>query len=89
MPWKQKSTQALRAINQLEEKGYFCIYFAFSYLFDNVEHFWTICARSIRWELVKKYNNRVNNLREAKHCNIPIMEKLDNIFDIVLNKTEI
>ncbi|GES85313.1 P-loop containing nucleoside triphosphate hydrolase protein [Rhizophagus clarus] len=78
-----KSTRALRAIDQLEERGYFCIYFAFSYLSDNVERFWTTCARGIRRELVKKYNDRVNNLRKAKHCNIPFMENLDDIFDIL------
>ena len=64
--------------------------FAFSYLSDNVKRFWTTCTRDIRQELAKKYNNKVNNLKGAKHYNIvPVMEKLDDIFDVFSNKTEI
>ncbi|CAG8693607.1 14592_t:CDS:2 [Funneliformis caledonium] len=64
---KIHSTRTLRAMDQLEEKGYICIYYSFSYLSENVDGFWTTVARGTRRELAEKYRIKLGETKSYKN----------------------
>ncbi|CAI2173708.1 10196_t:CDS:2, partial [Funneliformis geosporum] len=82
-----KSTRALRAMDQLEEIGYLCIY----YLSADVDRFWKTVARGIRRELVKKYKDRIKLAESTSYesYNIPDMETIEDIMDVFAVNAEI
>ncbi|CAG8587858.1 3003_t:CDS:2 [Funneliformis caledonium] len=58
--------------------------YAFSYLSESVDKFWTIVARSIRRQLAKKYKMEFGDTKSFKSHNI-VMETLDDIMEFLSN----
>ncbi|CAG8470380.1 17950_t:CDS:2 [Funneliformis caledonium] len=80
-----KSTRTMQVMDDLEEKGYICIYVAFCDLtVDDVDRFWENVAINIKMNLDSKYTekHKLGKIKQQEPFEIPTMRTLEDIMEI-------